>query len=77
MLIWQKSAEYHEVHGGGIITLGKTGLPTLLDLVCRARYLHLQRYSESFPYHWRYPDGASLAPALYFPSIESLVFQGD
>jgi hypothetical protein len=76
-LIWQNSAEYHEVPGGGIITLGKTGLSTLLGLVCRARYLHLQYYSESFPYLWRYPDSTSLAPPLYFPSIESLVFQGE
>jgi hypothetical protein len=76
-LIWKNSAEYHEVPSGGIITLGKTGLSTLLGLVCRARYLHLQYYSESFSYLWSYPDSTSLAPPLYFPSIESLVFQGE
>ena len=76
-LIWQKSAEFYDGgHGGKIITLGETGVSTLLGLVCRAHYLHLQNYSQSFSYLTRYSDGASLAPTIFFPSIESLVFQG-
>jgi len=75
-IILEKSAEFHEAHGDEIITLGGTGHSTLLGLVCRARYLHLQGYAKSFPYLWRSPESASLVPAIYFPSMESLVFQG-
>lgn len=76
-LIWHKSAEFYRGrYGGEIITLDETGLSTLLGLVCRARYLHLQNYSGSFSYLTRHPDSAALVPEIFFPSMESLVFQG-
>ena len=77
-LIWEEFAEFFfKARGSETITvLGETGYSTLLGLVCRARYLHLQNYSDSFAYLWRHPASASV-PGIYFPSMESLVFQDD
>jgi len=78
-LTWRNGSQFEEARYGTEIMLGKTGLSTILNLICRARYLHMQNYCRALPYLRHpeaYPNSGTLVHAMSFPSLESLVFQG-
>jgi len=75
-LTWRNGSQ---PRSGNEIVLGKAGLSTIFNLICRARYLHMQNYCRALPYlrhHEAHPTNGTMVPTMFFPSLESLVVQG-